>query len=152
MCAASFFGTGNTKAGTATVTIGANMLAGSSVTSGASSNLVAVGVQTIEAGTKMRLGVYADNAGKPGTLLAQTAELTTVANAATEGALPSTAITAGTRYWIMVLTNNTIDLAAETATVTWYFTSSTTYGPLPSTATTTSATLNLGDLYIVTAP
>jgi hypothetical protein len=152
VCAASFFGTGNTEAGPTTVTIGASMLAGSSVTSGATSSLVAVGVQTIEAGTKMRLGVYSDNAGKPGTLLAQTAELTTVANAATEGALPSTAVTAGTRYWIMVLTNATIDLGAETATVTWYYTSSTTYGPLPSNPTTMSTTLNLGDLYLVTAP
>ncbi len=72
-CAASFFGAGHPNAGPGTplVGLGAGTLVGDRVNSGATSHVVAIGVQTVEGGIGVRLGLYSDNAGVPGSLLVQ---------------------------------------------------------------------------------
>jgi hypothetical protein len=126
---------------------------GDTVTSGASSSVVALGAQTIEGGLSIRLGLYADAGGKPGTLLAQTGSLTTVAGGVTEGMVTPAAVAAGTAYWVMVLAQTSMHLATESPTVTWDYVTGISYGSLPaSVASPASLPTNLGDLYFVTAP
>jgi len=151
MCVASFFGAGHPNPGTGTaISLGAGMLVGDRAPSGATSNVVALGAQTIESGVSMRLALYSDNGGKPGTLLVQTAALSSIGHGATEGTVASTPVVSGTAYWIMILSTAALHVATETPTVTWYYQTGTSF---PSTFTaTTSLSTNFGDLYFVTAP
>jgi hypothetical protein len=123
------------------------------VTSGATSNVVALGAQTIEGNITLRLGLYSDNGGKPGSLLVQTTDLTSVANGATEGRVSATAVSAGTPYWLMVLTASNMHLATEMPIVTWYYETGVSYGSMPGQYSGSMNTpANFGDLYFVTTP
>jgi hypothetical protein len=151
MCVASFFGAGHPNPGTGTaISLGAGMLVGDRAPSGATSNVVALGAQTIDSGVSLRLALYSDNGGKPGTLLVQTAALSSVGHGATEGTVASTPVVSGTAYWIMILATAALHVATETPTVTWYYQTGTSF-PATFTATTSLST-NFGDLYFVTAP
>jgi hypothetical protein len=151
-CAASFFGVGHPTAGSSRVSVGGGALYGERLASGATSTLVAMGTQTIEGGTHLKLVLYSDNAGVPGNLVAQTGDLTSVANGVTEGGA-SASVTAGSYYWLMVFAENSIHIAAEAPTVPWYY-ETFTYGSAPATFSPSGApfTQNLGDVYFVTAP
>ncbi len=154
VCAASFYGAGHTSAGAGTaVSLTANMMVGDRAPAGATTSVVAIGAQTVEGGVALRLALYSDNAGKPGSLLTQTGNLTSVAHGATEGSVPSTPVVAATPYWIMILPMGALHVATEMPTVTWYYQNGVTYPTFPATFTaTTSLNTNFGDLYYVTAP
>jgi hypothetical protein len=154
-CAASFHGAGYPSAGSGThISIGANTLLGDQATSGVASHAVAIGAQTIESGVSLVLGLYSDSGGKPGTLLAQTSSLTSVAAGRTEGSIAPVAVAAGTPYWVMIVAAATpLHLASETPDVTWYYQTGVTYPSFPATfSAATSLSTNFGDLYFVTAP
>jgi hypothetical protein len=53
--------------------------------------------------SKVVVGIYTDNAGKPGTLLAQGTISVTTAAAWNTATIPATTITAGQKYWIALL-------------------------------------------------
>jgi hypothetical protein len=152
-CAASFFGPGHPNAGTGPpLSLGSSTLLGDQLTSGTSSNLVALGLQTVEAGIGVRLALYSDAGGKPGTLLVATNNLTSVANGATEGAVSPTPVTLGASYWIMMLASNNMHIATEPAMTTWYYQTGVSGALPPTFGASTSLTTNFGDLYFVTAP
>ena len=48
------------------------------------------------------MGVYSDNSGQPGSLLAHSALFTKLSTGVNSFALPATAITQGTRYWLVL--------------------------------------------------
>lgn len=150
-CTASFYGAGQAAPGTGTaISLGAGMFVGDRAPSGSSSNVVALGAQTVESGVSLQLALYSDSGGKPGTLLVQTASLTSVAHGGTEGRVSATPVVAGTGYWIMILAGGALHVATETPTVTWYYQSGTSF---PATfSASTSLNTNFGDLYFVTAP
>jgi hypothetical protein len=152
-CAVSIWGAGDPSPGTGTpLSVGGDALIGDRVACGKSTDLVAIGAYTIDGGIKMRLGLFTDSPGEPGTLVAQTAELTSVANGRTEGAITPTSILSGD-YWVMILSSANIHVATETVMVTWYYESPVTYGPIPASFTSSgSLTTNYGDLYYVTTP
>jgi hypothetical protein len=154
VCAASFFGPGHPTAGAGPpLSLGANTLLGDRLASGATSNVVAIGVQTVGAGISLRLGLYSDNGGKPGSLLTQTNTLTSVANGATEGMVTSTPVVVGTNYWVMILVANQIYVGTEISSTTWYYETGVAFGALPTQFSgTMSLSTNFGDLYFVTAP
>jgi hypothetical protein len=152
-CAASFYGAGNLSAGPDSAALGATTLLGNSLTSGSTSSVVAIGIRTINGNVKFRMGLYSDGGGFPSTLLVQTSELTSASNGLVESRVAATAVTAGTRYWVMLLTNATLNVSAEAPTTTWYYDMDVAYGAMPATFTSSgSAPINLGDMYIVTAP
>jgi hypothetical protein len=83
---------------------------------------------------KARLGIYSDKAGQPGTLIAQTGEITLV-NGWNSGMLGSSKIlTSGVTYWIAIeLTSSATTLYFNNATGRLRY-KSYTYGLLPSSA------------------
>jgi hypothetical protein len=118
---------------------------------------LAIYVTTGVASTLARVGIYADNNGKPdgGALIGESGALdTATSSTAREGAL-SVTLSKGTRYWLAVLTNGApslrgLNVAAVLPLPAITDLSSTsnrttrraaqTYGALPSTAPTTSVT------------
>lgn len=88
-----------------------------------------------DASGKARLGIYTDDSGSPGTLLAQTTEITLI-NGWNAGYIPETSISSGTNYWLVYE-------LSETGPHTYYDTTgiskygASTYGVLPYTAPNT---------------
>jgi|GEM_PF-1235052 hypothetical protein len=80
-----------------------------------------------------RLGIYTDNNGSPGTLLAQTGDITLV-NGWNTGDITSTNLTSGTDYWLVVNFNQQGSHPRYNASGTIKFRQNYTYGALPSTA------------------
>ena len=60
-------------------------------------------VNTGTTATKLYLGLYADNGGEPGALLASGALSSPVSSAWNDVSVGSTAVTAGSTYWIALL-------------------------------------------------
>ncbi|QTH43644.1 hypothetical protein J4772_04200 [Cohnella sp. LGH] len=52
------------------------------------------------------MALYSDNSGNPGTLLAETPEIT-LFNGWNQGTIPSTALTEGTPYWLVFVLSQT---------------------------------------------
>lgn len=152
-CKLTAWGAGYPNPGTGgEVSIGEGTLVGVQV-GGSNSSAVAIGVQTVDAGVKIRLALFSDNGNIPGSVLAQTAELTSVGNGRTEGSIPATATVVGHSYWLMILSSGTIHVTSETAMVTWYYETGVTYGPFPSSFSgSSSLTETRGDFYYITAP
>jgi len=67
---------------------------------------VTVYVASGSAATTLVAGIYTDNGGHPGTLLARGTLGSLVAAAWNDVSLPATAVAAGTKYWIAVLSPN----------------------------------------------
>ncbi len=76
---------------------------GTTATSTGSVGSLTVYLDATSKATKVVAGLYTDNAGRPGTLLAQGSTSTPTAGAWNQIALPAVAVTAGTKYWISVL-------------------------------------------------
>ena len=89
---------------------------------------------------KLRLGIYDDASGRPGTLRAQTAEITPVVGWNTQNVLTPVLLPAGT-YWLAYLPeSNNLHMRVEWTGSAWDY--SYTYGTLPNTipGTPTSGT------------
>lgn len=80
----------------------------------------------------VRMGIYTDNSGSPGTLLAQTSSIA-AANGWLTGSIPDTALTSGTNYWLVFIFSQTGSHTRynSSGALKW---ASYTYGALPSTA------------------
>lgn len=65
-----------------------------------------VSVTVAAPGNTFRLGIYADCAGEPGSLLAETDTLSAASVAVVTGAIPATDLYAGHAYWLALLTTN----------------------------------------------
>jgi hypothetical protein len=113
--------------------------------------LAALGLQTVTGNVPIRLGLYTDYGGAPYQLVAQTGELITVANGATEGLVTPVSISAGT-YWFFFVASSNVTITTESASTLWWYTSF-TYAALPSNAPAFSS-LNAGfaDAYAVVVP
>lgn len=72
------------------------------LTSG-TANTIALYLNNDNAATRVRVGIYTDNNGNPGTLLSQAEITNTVEGSWNILTLPTTTITQGTNYWIAVL-------------------------------------------------
>ena len=153
-CAVSYWGDGAYgQPGPNDVSIAANQLAGAVFFHTTQTTaLVAIDAQTTTAGVLLRMGVYAsDTNGLPGTLVVQTAELTTIAGV-TEGRVAVTPLAPG-GYWILALPKNTLHFSAETSTYTWRFANGIAYGPMPTSAPAmTGGVADIADFYAVTTP
>ncbi|MGE0322972.1 MAG: hypothetical protein AB7S68_11750 [Polyangiaceae bacterium] len=118
------------------------------------SSLRAIGAVTPVLGgdpaSNVRLAVYTDAGGGPGTLVAQSGSVPRVPGA-TEGLVNPTNIAAG-NYWVFVIADADLRVGLETTTATWWY-KSFTFGSFPSTLTGVSSfSLGQGHLYLVTAP
>jgi hypothetical protein len=154
-CSASFFGAGNLAPGIGSpVGFAPFTLVGIPVTAGLTSTVAALGLQTTTKNIRVRIGLYSDAGGEPGTLLTQTALLVSIAGSSTEGPVPPVGVEAGTVYWVMALAENLIEFACETVMVTWrYRLTVNGFDSLPLSASTPSSVwANYGDFYMVTAP
>lgn len=152
-CKFTAIGAGYPNPGTGTTTIGANTLEGIMI-GASSSTAVAIGLQTITGGVTMRLALYTDSGGKPGSLLAETGDLVSVAGGRTEGSIPGTATPAPGPYWVMTLIKaGTLQIATESNSVTYYYETGVTYGSFPpSFSGSSNVSVLRGDFYYITAP
>lgn len=116
---------------------------------------LALYVTTGVASAKSRLGIYADNGGKPdgGALICDSGELDCATSATGREGAVSVTLQKGKRYWLAVLSNSTQTLRSMPTTVLPLGVgdlsgtavrnmarATYTYGALPSTAPTTSRT------------
>ncbi len=104
-------------------------------------NLLNLYIDSNAVGTA-RMGIYSDNNGSPGTLLAQTGDITLV-NGWNTGVIPSTSLVSGTDYWLVFCFSQEGSVVRYNATGTLKFVQNYSYGELPSTApamTNTNAT------------
>jgi hypothetical protein len=129
------------------------------ITFASAGKLAALGAYTSSAGSHLYLGLYSDFGGAPQSRVATTSELTSVAGGQTEGVLTSLVSVSATSYWIALNTDapstSTLKVACEgtSTTVDWILTAA--YGPLPSSASLTTASqpsYPIPDLYAVTVP
>lgn len=133
---------------------GANALQGFQITISVATTLKALGIRTgAIAGTPhVRIALYADSGGAPQGIVAQTAELTAVANGLTEGMVPATAVAAG-NYWIFFVSDATLRIQTQSITGSWWTRTPYTYAVFPTNLPgLTSTTLAEGNLYAVTTP
>lgn len=115
--------------------------------------LVALGIQTRNGDVNVRIGLYSEVNNAPSALIAQTEELSSVKNGATEGYVPKTMIAKG-YYWIFFVSTGTLSIATEDAAETWWY-SPMSYGLLPQYTPGLTLLENdpgLGDIYAVTTP
>ncbi len=117
---------------------------------------LAVYVDASTTSGKLVVGLYSDNAGHPGTLLAQATKLSPASSAWATVPIPATSVVSGGKYWLAVLGGNTgtlrfrdrfkgsckSELAAQTALdtlpATWTSSSSYTDCPLSGYGTAAS--------------
>ncbi len=131
----------------------ANTMYCSRIFIGAAGKVAALGVQTVTGAVNFRLGLYSNSSNAPLTLIAQTAELTSLANAATEGSVAPTSVALGD-HWLCLVSAGTMRITLETATGPTV-TGSRTYGAFPATApvlTLASPDPAIPDVYVVTTP
>jgi len=129
---------------------GAATLMGMRVFVGDGGDVAALGIRTLAAGVRLRLGLYGDSGGAPQALVAQTEELTSRVGV-TEGTLRHTAIAPGS-YWLFLITDGTLHISTEAGTTDWWFTSQ-GFGPFPASAPPmTSITAGIANAYVVLIP
>jgi hypothetical protein len=130
---------------------GAATLLGVRVTISTAGKLAALGVRTVTAGVHVRLGLYSNSGSSPFALVAQTAELVSVANGLTEGTFTPVAVAAGD-YWAFMITDAVLRIDVESTNTQWW-TASRAYGALPaSPPALTGVMTSWGHLYAVTTP
>jgi hypothetical protein len=120
----------------------------------AAGNLAALGVRTVTAGINVRLALYTDSSGAPLNRVAQTTELASLANGATEGLVSATGVSSGW-HWICLLAAATVRINIESSVTQSFATGNFTYGPMPAVApvlTAVSPDPVASDVYAITTP
>jgi hypothetical protein len=100
------------------------------VTIGQAGKLASIGIITSTSGAGVRLGLYADAAGAPGALVAQTTA-GTLDGSAVVLTTPITSVTAG-NYWIALLFDAAVDVLEDRSTTVTSYCTTATFGSLPS--------------------
>jgi hypothetical protein len=130
--------------GASTDSYNSNWMNGSRVVTGSSAQTVSMmsvfvrGTVSAAPNNKFRLAIYTDAAGKPGTLVASSAEGTLVANSWNSAPVTAT-LAAGTAYWFLYNTNgaspsdNNMAFDVGAANGGGWSTSAVTYGTWPAT-------------------
>ena len=103
-------------------------------------------------GNNFILGVYADNAGAPGALLASSAVAVSTAGLQTLPMLTNPGLVAGTKYWLMVQTQSGIGGYFDTVGLGYFMGTPPWTGSLPSTAPTGSTGAFTFSLYASLTP
>ena len=100
----------------------------------AAGKLAALGVNigTNASAVAFRLALYSDSSGAPLSLLAQTAELTSVSGAAVEGTVTGNIGAVDT--WVCLMTAATLRVTTEATATAPVYTDSYAYGGFPTTA------------------
>ena len=108
-----------------------NLLVAQQVTLGQTATIQSVSFYVTSVSGRVRLGIYDEVVGNPGTLKAQTAEFTPVVGWNTQSVVTPTQLPAGT-YWLAYLpeSSNLHFRMTTSGTARWY---SYTYGALPTT-------------------
>lgn len=119
-------------------------------------NELAIDVTTGVASSLAHAGIYSDSSGVPGSLIVGTSSTLDCSTTGVKNqAVSSTTLTAGTIYWLAVLTNSTqtlraipvaalvpLSISATGGTVNTIRRATQTFGALPSTAPSTTLTGN----------
>ena len=113
-----------------------NLLIAQQATLSQTGTVQSLSFYVLSAAGHLRLGIYSNSAGQPGTLLAQTAEFVPVVGWNTQNVLAPVQLNAGT-YWLAYLPeSSSLHFAMEpSGTGRWY---GYTYGALPATYSTSS--------------